>query len=160
MDPTPLLHEAGKGRRALKRLAARLDSQESERLALAVALGLPPEWPAKKLLRHGLERSAPSQVRRNPIRRDEAFVCAHCQREVSQGGARVRDHCPLCLYSLHVDRVPGDRAADCGGLLEPVGLDGPVILYRCQSCGHAQRNRAHDEDDIVGLARRLSRESF
>ena len=144
----------------MKRLAARLDEQPSEREALARALGLPAEWPAKKLLRHGLDRSGASQLRRNPIRRDEAFLCLRCGHEVPTGGARVRDHCPRCLFSQHVDRVPGDRAADCGGLLEPVGLDGPVIQYRCQRCGHTARNRAHDQDDIVGLARRLAGESL
>ena len=160
MDPAALLLEAGRGRRTLKRLAAELDAEPSVKSALAEALGLPADWPAKRLLRHGLGRSEDAQRRQNPVRRDEAFDCQSCGAEVQQGGARVRDHCPNCLFSLHVDVVPGDRASDCGKLLEPVGLEvvgqQTVIQYRCQSCGHLQRNRAHDEDDIVAFARRLS----
>ena len=63
-----------------------------------------------------------SPLRTNPIRRDAPFTCAHCGAGGAIGGARVRDHCPGCLRSLHVDRVPGDRAASCGGILDPVDL--------------------------------------
>jgi len=156
MDPVPLLEEAARGRRSLKRLASDLEADPARRLQLARALGLPEDWPAKKLLRHGLDRSGPAQVRRNPIRRDEGFTCVHCAAVVPLGGARVRDHCPHCLHSLHVDVVPGDRAADCGGLLEPVSLEGEVILYRCQLSGQGYRNRAHEQDDLVSFARRLN----
>ena len=63
----------------------------------------------------------------------------------------MRDHCPYCLRSLHVDDVPGDRAAGCGGILDPVdlrleGRAGVVIEYRCRRCGLTHRNRAHPED--------------
>ncbi len=160
VDPAALLLEAGRGRRALKRLAVELDSEPTSRAALAEALGLPADWPAKRLLRHGLGRSEDARRRQNPVRRDESFDCGACGAAVAPGGARVRDHCPRCLFSLHVDVVPGDRASDCGELLEPVGLETigqqTVIQYRCRGCGHRQRNRAHDEDDIVALARRLS----
>ncbi len=156
MDPAPLLEEASRGRRSLKRVAGELEADPARRLAFARALGLPEDWPAKKLLRHGLDRSGSAQIRRNPIRRDEGFTCVFCDAEVPRGGARVRDHCPHCLHSLHVDVVPGDRAADCGGLLEPVALDGPVIHFRCQVCGHGHRNRAHEEDDLVSFVRRLN----
>lgn len=40
-----------------------------------------------------------------------AFVCQNCKREVLpiQNGS-YRNHCPFCLFSLHVDgEVPGDR---------------------------------------------------
>lgn len=37
-------------------------------------------------------------------------------------GSSHRNHCPNCLYSLHVDITPGDRAADCGGIMEPVAV--------------------------------------
>lgn len=29
---------------------------------------------------------------------------------------------PNCLSSLHLDIEPGDREADCGGIMEPVGV--------------------------------------
>ncbi|MBN1336623.1 MAG: RNHCP domain-containing protein [Deltaproteobacteria bacterium] len=81
------------------------------------------------------------------MRRDEAFACAWCGARVPRGGASARDHCPYCLRSVHVDRVPGDRAAACGGILQPTsgtleGRAGVVIVYRCDRCGHLRRNRA------------------
>ncbi|MDD5840828.1 MAG: RNHCP domain-containing protein, partial [Gemmiger formicilis] len=37
-------------------------------------------------------------------------------------GTQHRNHCPNCLTSLHLDNEPGDRAADCGGQMEPVAV--------------------------------------
>ncbi|WP_420871372.1 RNHCP domain-containing protein [Lysinibacillus xylanilyticus] len=34
-----------------------------------------------------------------------------------------RNHCPKCLFSKHVDTVPGDRASTCKGLMRPIGVD-------------------------------------
>ena len=87
---------------------------------------------------------------------DEGFICAHCGREVVPLGYTSRDHCPHCLWSLHVDVNPGDRASDCGGELEPVSvLPDPkkefVIVYRCKKCGATRRCKAalrgDDPDD-------------
>jgi hypothetical protein len=60
-----------------------------------------------------------------------------------------------------VDVVPGDRAAGCGGLLDPVDLEVRgerwVIRYRCRRCGVERRNQAlrdgEPADDPVALAR-------
>ncbi|HKA69418.1 MAG TPA: RNHCP domain-containing protein [Actinomycetes bacterium] len=57
-----------------------------------------------------------------------------------------RNHCPQCLYSKHVDDRPGDRAADCGGLMRPIALDyrrakGQLLIHRCDRCGRVRRNR-------------------
>ena len=160
-----LLAAAGAGRRALKRAAAELDARGPAAKAGLVALVagrgviLPEEaagWPGKRLLRRARGRDAAAQVRRNPIRRDEAFTCAHCGGEAAPGGTRVRDHCGACLRSLHVDEVPGDRASTCGGLMDPVGLEvvggEAVIRYRCRRCGAARRCRAHPGDDAAALA--------
>ncbi len=110
------------------------------------------DLPGKTLVRRVLSRGDQAQVRRNPIRRDEAFTCVFCGASVQPGGAMVRDHCPRCLRSRHVDNVPGDRAADCGGVLQPVGFDRlgdtVVVLYRCDACGHDHRCRAHPDDDV------------
>ena len=83
---------------------------------------------------------------------NNAFTCAHCAREVQplQNGS-VRNHCPHCLHSLHVDVNPGDRASDCHGLLEPIGVDstakkGWIIVHRCQKCGAIKRNKAALDD--------------
>jgi len=165
MDLEALLVEAGEGRRALKRAGSRLDQASDLKAAMVAHAGLPAEavdWPGKRILRRALGRAEASQQRGNPIRRDEAFACVACGHHNDPGGARVRDHCAACLASIHVDVVPGDRAADCGGVLDPSGLekqgDAWVIEYLCRDCGHRHRCRAHDDDAeaLVALARRLA----
>ena len=152
-------------RAAQKRLGRLLDG-DARLHAAVVALArergveLPDEvagYAGKRLLRLAQARQAQARVRQNPIRRDEAFTCEGCGAEVGEGGARVRDHCPDCLCSLHVDVVPGDRAASCRGLLRPVEVElvggEAVVRYRCVRCGHEGRNRAHPDDDPRALSR-------
>ena len=54
----------------------------------------------------------------------DSFTCKVCGRLVTpqNAGSDHRNHCPNCLSSLHVDDEPGDRAADCGGIMEPVAV--------------------------------------
>ena len=54
----------------------------------------------------------------------ETFTCAVCGRTVTSAGAGSlhRNHCPYCLSSVHLDDQPGDRAAECGGIMEIVGV--------------------------------------
>ena len=78
---------------------------------------------------------------------DAGFICAHCGRKVPPLEVTSRDHCPHCLYSLHVDEFPGDRQNPCRGVLRPVSAQphakkGYVILYRCEKCGKLVRNKA------------------
>ena len=125
----------------------------AELLALKRGIGATTDMKGKRLVKALLDRTEKAQVRSNPIHRDEEFVCIHCNRLVAMGGAQVRDHCPFCLHGRHVDVVPGDREAKCGGLLVPKdfsieGRAGVVIHYRCERCNHAFRVRAHPEDRL------------
>jgi len=57
-----------------------------------------------------------------------------------------RNHCPSCLWSRHVDIVPGDRASECHGMMRPLRLDyrsgkGLVIVHGCVRCGAVRANR-------------------
>ena len=54
----------------------------------------------------------------------DTFVCKSCGRTVIPEGAGSahRNHCPYCLSSQHLDNEPGDRKADCGGLMEPIAV--------------------------------------
>ena len=75
-----------------------------------------------------------------------------------QYGGRNHDDCATMLLDVqHVDVVPGDRASDCQGILDPIGAQQRsgawVIRYRCRSCGHLQNNRAHPDDDAALLAK-------
>ena len=55
-------------------------------------------------------------------------------------GTKHRNHCPSCLWSRHLDdEVPGDRAADCAGSMEPIAVtvrgDGEwALVHRCGGC--------------------------
>jgi len=83
-------------------------------------------------------------------RMTEDFTCEHCGAEVVGNG--YTNHCPKCLWCKHVDINPGDRAATCKGLMEPVDAalesEGYVILHRCVECGFERRNKAAKEDDF------------
>ncbi|MEA1929653.1 MAG: RNHCP domain-containing protein [Patescibacteria group bacterium] len=88
------------------------------------------------------------------IKKQEDFTCEHCGVLVE--GSGYTNHCPHCLWSKHVDINPGDRAADCGGLMPPVGYeseDGTYTLtHRCETCGHEKRNKVSSGDDLALLA--------
>lgn len=76
---------------------------------------------------------------------------------VSAGaGSEHRNHCPNCLGSLHVDIKPGDRASDCGGIMEPIAVwvrrDGEwAIVHRCKRCGTLSSNRVAADDNPMKL---------
>ena len=78
---------------------------------------------------------------------DDSFICVHCGKEVEPLGYTSRNHCPHCLWSLHVDINPGDRANPCRGELEPISTEpdakkGFIIIHRCKKCGEIRRNKA------------------
>ena len=84
---------------------------------------------------------------------DEGFICENCGKEVKKLGYTSRDHCPYCLCSKHVDKMPGDRSEMCHGILKPIGIEinnkkGYVIVYKCSKCGAIKRNKAADDDDM------------
>lgn len=83
---------------------------------------------------------------------DEGFICGHCGYAVPPLGYTSRNHCPKCLYSLHADENPGDRASECRGLMRPLRADpdpkkGFVITHICERCGAVRRNKAASDDD-------------
>ncbi len=95
--------------------------------------------------------------------RNESFVCLHCSQEITQHPTgSARNHCPACLYSLHVDRdFPGDRASDCEGLMEPIGIDyrknkGDMIRHRCIKCRKEILNQVAPDDNFIALVRKLN----
>lgn len=84
---------------------------------------------------------------------DSGFTCAHCGKEVQPLGYTSRNHCPFCLWSLHLDENPGDRASNCGGQMEPVRAEpdprrGFIITHRCTKCGALRRNKAAAEAKV------------
>ena len=96
------------------------------------------------------------------VKRDEEFICINCGKEVSKLNYTTRDHCPYCLYSIHVDINPGDRANDCKGKLKPIGIekfkDSYKIIYRCEKCNQIHKNVMASDDDM-DLIIKLSNET-
>jgi RNHCP domain len=94
-------------------------------------------------------------VARRFTRTQEDFVCLVCGVQVRGDG--YTNHCPSCLWSRHVDVNPGDRAADCRGLMRPVSVQvrthDLVLTHRCERCGQHRRNRTTHLDDTDALAR-------
>lgn len=89
---------------------------------------------------------------------DEGFICLHCGKTALPLGYSSRNHCPVCLYSLHADENPGDRASECRGLMRPVFAEtdarkGMIITHRCEVCGALRRNRSASDDNMELLIR-------
>ena len=83
---------------------------------------------------------------------DEEFICLNCGKKVDKLEYSSRDHCPHCLYSLHVDINPGDRQNNCKGLLKPIDLekfkDTYKIIYKCNKCGMLHKNIMATDDNM------------
>lgn len=93
-------------------------------------------------------------------RKIEDFVCEHCGENVVGDG--FTNHCPVCLWSKHVDVNPGDREAECGGLMEPISVElknGKYrILQKCVECGHERWNKTVEKDSfeaIIEISRKM-----
>jgi hypothetical protein len=86
------------------------------------------------------------------------FRCRNCGLDVAMQapGTAHRNHCPHCLWSRHVDDVPGDRAAGCDAAMEPVGIssrrDGEwAVVHSCRGCRTVHLNRIAGDDNPLML---------
>ncbi len=93
------------------------------------------------------------------------FKCLQCRIYVSANpllsGVHNRNHCPLCLWSRHMDLYKaGDRLAACRAAMQPLGLtlktsakkygsnQGELMLIHvCTACGAVSINRIATDDD-------------
>ena len=82
---------------------------------------------------------------------DESFSCLVCNHQVEPLKYTARDHCPFCLYSIHIDNLPGDRQNPCHGLLQPIDIEqkrGELkIIYKCNKCGQIKKNKVAQDDN-------------
>jgi hypothetical protein len=120
--------------------------------------------PRNTKIRHKERHYEPDRARLRPQRRPdgrEEFKCGHCRAFIGPtvSGGRHRNHCPLCLYSKHVDRsFPGDRLSECRSLMEPVGVCSrakgeQLVVHRCRGCGAERQNRIAADDNPHALLR-------
>lgn len=83
---------------------------------------------------------------------DESFICEHCNKTIPKLNYTARDHCKYCLYSKHVDIMPGDRQNTCQGLLKPIGIekfkDTYKIIYKCTKCNEIHKNIMANDDNF------------
>jgi len=103
-----------------------------------------------------LRTNAPAKSRRSHS--PQWFHCVHCAQPVvpETYGTAHRNHCPWCLWSRHLDETPGDRAASCGGAMEPIAVwvrqGGEwAIIHRCRKCGELHSNRIAGDDNELAL---------
>jgi hypothetical protein len=93
------------------------------------------------------------------------FKCAHCRgfvyTEPGFSGVQNRNHCPYCLWSLHLDlHAAGDRLSACKSPMQPIGLTikhtrkkyGPnrgelMLIHACNACKALSINRIAADDD-------------
>ncbi len=106
----------------------------------------------------GFESRHPDKMGKQFAKNKEDFTCDHCGYENIGDG--YTNHCRECLWSKHVDNMPGDRESACRGIMEPVGVEGSTggktkedyrILHRCTVCGYEKINRmeAGDNEETV-----------
>ena len=102
------------------------------------------------------------------------FICLNCHKKISgvPVGTKQRNHCPFCLWSIHLDdNIPGDRKSTCFGRMKPVGLTYKykrmkarfrtdnnlqrlreeeigelMIVHQCVKCGAYSKNRIAGDD--------------
>lgn len=93
------------------------------------------------------------------LEKDETFICENCGKKVEKLNYSSRDHCNYCLYSKHVDILPGDRLNNCKGLLKPISIekfkDSFKIVYKCLKCGEIHKNiiaKDDNYDEIINLS--------
>ena len=98
------------------------------------------------------------------------FKCGRCHAVVSSAhflsGVNHRNHCPYCLWSLHLDLyAAGDRLSACKGKMKPIGLTlklgrnkyrrdsgGELMLiHQCMDCNSLSINRIAADDDASTL---------
>ena len=83
---------------------------------------------------------------------DDEFICENCKKKITKLSYTARDHCNYCLYSKHVDILPGDRKNTCLGLMKPIGIekykDTYKIIYQCEKCKTIHKNIMANDDNM------------
>ena len=116
------------------------------------------------------QRSPNTEKEIQLARSQSQFRCIQCGQVVSTSrecsGVNNRNHCPVCLWSRHVDQLKaGDRRSVCRSRMEPVGLtlkhtlkrygeekQGELMLvHRCTGCGKFSINRVAADDNAARI---------
>ncbi|MBW7954873.1 RNHCP domain-containing protein [Candidatus Gracilibacteria bacterium] len=94
---------------------------------------------------------------------DESFKCQNCKNIVpNHPSGSARNHCPKCLYSLHLDdNFPGDRLSNCKSLMLPIGIDhkknkGWMIKHKCTKCNKEILNKVSPDDNYLDFVKKIN----
>lgn len=85
---------------------------------------------------------------------NDGFICKNCNAKISPlKNGSCRNHCPECLYSLHVDNFPGDRNENCKGLMWPMAIEvksrrAHIVVHQCTKCRAIRKNRLALNDPV------------
>ena len=82
------------------------------------------------------------------------FTCVNCGMDVvALTNGSYRNHCPHCLFSLHIDDSIGDRQSSCFGQMKPMEVvynskKGYQIVHVCQKCKSKRLNRIAENTEM------------
>lgn len=83
-------------------------------------------------------------------KRIEDFTCEKCGNLMK--GTGFTNHCSKCLWSKHLDINPGDRLANCGGMMMPIKVEFKnnkyTITHKCVKCGFEKRKGMERDDNF------------
>ena len=95
------------------------------------------------------------------------FTCVNCGMVVvALTNGSYRNHCPYCLFSLHIDDSVGDRQNCCFGQMQPLEIiynskKGYQIVHVCQRCKVKRVNRIAENtempDDFSAIIKLLNK---
>jgi len=94
---------------------------------------------------------------------NEDFICENCWQNIYKDSLwSVRNHCPYCLYSKHLDKdFPWDRFSDCSGLMKPIWIDYKknkwwMIKHKCTKCWKEILNKISKDDNYLEFIKKIN----
>lgn len=94
---------------------------------------------------------------------NESFECENCKKNVLIHPTwSARNHCPYCLYSLHLDdKFPWDRLSNCKSLMMPVWIDHKknkwwMIKHKCKKCSKEILNKISPDDNYLDFIKKIN----
>ncbi|MEU3597702.1 RNHCP domain-containing protein [Streptomyces sp. NPDC006798] len=103
-------------------------------------------------------RQRPSTPR--PVPRTNTFTCVRCGLTVGalDPEGSVRNHCPSCLHSRHLDDHVDGGPSECRARMSPISVAVPragdwTVVHRCTRCGELATGPVSPDDNHLILMR-------
>jgi len=95
---------------------------------------------------------------------NENFICENCNKKIDKHPEwSARNHCPFCLYSMHLDeKFPWDRLSNCHWLMKPIDIDYKknkwnMIKHKCLKCSKEILNKIAPDDNFLEFIKILNK---